>query len=74
NVEIDNDLFSSIKKETSAADADILRHDNIQAACHRFGKRIKSDIGLSMKINISCPGTIHRSEGGKLNRIVDLRK
>jgi len=29
---------------------------------------------LSMKIVITIPGAIPRSEGGKLNRISDLRK
>ncbi|HTN16686.1 MAG TPA: phenylacetate--CoA ligase [Chitinophagaceae bacterium] len=73
SIEIDSDLFEGIKKETSGDDEAILAHDKIQEAHNRFSKRIKSDIGLSMKINIVCPGTIPRSEGGKLNRIVDLR-
>ena len=37
-------------------------------------KKIKETIGLSMKITLSNDGTIPHSEGGKLNRILDLRK
>ena len=34
---------------------------------------IKNTIGLSMSIDLRAPDTIPRSQGGKLNRIVDLR-
>ena len=36
-------------------------------------KQIKDNIGLSMAIVIKTPGSIPRSEGGKLKRIVDNR-
>lgn len=73
NIEIESTLFEGIKKETSASDATILNHHKIQFAHKGLSKKIKDDIGLSMKINLDFPGTIPRSEGGKLNRIVDLR-
>ena len=37
-------------------------------------KKIKDNIGLTMKITLEGPGSIPRSEGGKLNRIIDKRK
>ena len=37
-------------------------------------KKIKNNIGLSMNISLKPLGTIPKSEGGKLNRIVDLRE
>jgi phenylacetate-CoA ligase len=37
-------------------------------------KKIKDNVGLSMKVTLLEPGTIPRSEGGKLSRIVDHRK
>jgi phenylacetate-CoA ligase len=37
-------------------------------------KKLKDNIGLTMKLIVSVPGAIPRSEGGKLNRILDLRK
>lgn len=36
--------------------------------------RIKDNIGLSMAVQINEPDTIPRSQGGKLNRILDNRK
>jgi len=74
NIEIDNDLFEGLKRETSYNDAAVMSHDKIQQAQKGLSKKIKDDIGLSMKINLAVPGTIPRSEGGKLNRISDLRK
>ena len=35
--------------------------------------KVKNTIGLSIKIKLEAPGSIPRSEGGKLNRIVDQR-
>lgn len=36
--------------------------------------KLKNSIGLSAEINLKKPNSIPRSEGGKLNRIVDNRK
>ena len=36
--------------------------------------KIKNTVGLSMKINLLPPGSIPRSEGGKLKRVIDQRK
>ena len=35
--------------------------------------KIKNTIGLSMNVNLKNPNTIPRSQGGKLNRIIDKR-
>ena len=40
---------------------------------NKFSKKIKDNIGLSMKINLQAIGAIPRSQGGKLNRILDKR-
>mgnify|MGYP006267848351 FL=1 len=40
----------------------------------RLRKKIKNTIGLSMDITLMRPGTIPRSQGGKLGRVVDERK
>ena len=45
--------------------------NNLKA--HFIG-RIKGEIGLSMNVTLKPPGTIPRSEGGKLSRVVDRRK
>ena len=39
-----------------------------------LAKKIKERIGLTMAISLVEPGSIPRSEGGKLNRVLDLRK
>jgi len=39
-----------------------------------LSEKIKNTIGLSMHIDLKTPGSIPRSKGGKLSRIVDLRK
>lgn len=39
-----------------------------------LGRKIKESIGLTMAITLVEPGSIPRSEGGKLNRVLDLRK
>ena len=34
---------------------------------------IKDTIGCTMKVTIVAPGTVPRSEGGKLSRVLDTR-
>jgi phenylacetate-CoA ligase len=51
-----------------------LSEDGLNTVQGFFTKKIKDTIGLSMAINIVKAGDIPRSEGGKLSRIVDLRK
>lgn len=41
---------------------------------NKLQHKIKNNIGLSMQVEIKKYGTIPRSEGGKLNRVKDLRK
>ncbi len=60
--------FPEIKMEKPEA------NDKLQTLQDHFTNKIKGKIGLSMKVTLSAPGNIPRSEGGKLNRIKDLRK
>jgi phenylacetate-CoA ligase len=53
---------------------DALSHEKIMQAHQRLQKKLKDNISLIMKLIVSVPGTIPRREGGKLNRILDLRK
>ncbi len=46
----------------------------LHAMHHELAKKIKDNIGLSMRVSLCEPGSIPRSEGGKLSRVVDLRK
>jgi phenylacetate-CoA ligase len=48
--------------------------DGIQSLRHKLSHKIKDMTGLTMAITIKDHQTIPRSEGGKLNRVVDNRK
>lgn len=41
---------------------------------HKLGSKLKGIIGLRMQVDISAPGTIPRSKGGKLSRVIDRRE
>jgi len=45
-----------------------------QSLRHKLSQKIKDSIGLSMSVTIRNQNSIPRSEGGKLNRVVDHRK
>lgn len=45
-----------------------------QTLAQTFGQKIKDTIGISMDVELMNKGEIPMSQGGKLSRIVDLRK
>ena len=49
-------------------------HPQLKNLCQSFQKAIKDNIGLSMKVSLHPHGSIPRSAGGKLSRILDQRK
>ena len=53
---------------------DIWTNEQVAGLSSGLEKKIKDNIGLTMRVDLTVPGSIPRSEGGKLNRIVDLRK
>ena len=53
-VEINDELFSFLKIENE----DTLSHEKIVQAYQRLQKKLKDNIGLTMKLSISVPGTI----------------
>jgi len=69
-VEMENAFFEALINETSNP----LEHHLVKAEVAALQKKIKADIGLSMKVAACVPHTIKRSEGGKTSRINDLRK
>ncbi len=50
-----------------------ISEDQLNEIQGHFSKKIKDNIGISMKVKIMGLGEIPRSEGGKLSRITDLR-
>ncbi len=73
-VEVKIELAQEIFDALSGTTDNVLGHDTVTGAQKQLQHRIKAEIGLSMKVSIKAPQTIDRSEGGKLNRILDLRK
>ncbi|MBR9921091.1 MAG: AMP-binding protein [Bacteroidetes bacterium] len=57
-VEVESDQRTTVENENLAAG---------------LKSKIKATIGLSMQIDIKAPGSIPRSEGGKLGRVLDKR-
>ena len=49
-------------------------NDALRQLRGKLQQRIKNTIGLSMKVSLQNRGDIPRSQGGKLSRILDLRK
>ena len=72
-VEITEDIFREIAQETLSEDS-VEADARMQSLRNRIQHTIKGTIGLNMKVILMAPGTIPRSEGGKLKRAVDLRK
>lgn len=71
--EISSTLFQTLaldvlNEETIEADA---RMRELRATIQRA---IKGALGLTMQVSLVAPGTIPRSEGGKLKRTLDLRE
>jgi phenylacetate-CoA ligase len=72
-VEVSENVFREVAQDAIADD--IWEIDTrIQSLRKGIQHQIKGTIGLNMKVILVPPGTIPRSEGGKLRRAVDLRK
>ncbi len=72
-VEITEAVFRTIAQETLAEDT-IEANAQMRSLRHTISGAIKGLTGLNMRITLVAPGTIPRSEGGKLRRSIDLRK
>ena len=46
---------------------------SIESFTQKTIKKIKENIGLTMKVELKAPNSIPRSQGGKLSRIIDKR-
>jgi phenylacetate-CoA ligase len=73
NVELESVFFNELGIDTVSPDV-IKEHPHLSELYYGFVKKIKDNTGLSMHLHLMVPGAIPRSEGGKLNRIIDLRK
>jgi phenylacetate-CoA ligase len=72
-VELAEDLFREIAQEALAED--VLEVDQrIRSLRSTIQNTLKGTLGLSMKVTLMAPGSVPRSEGGKLRRTVDMRQ
>lgn len=72
-IEINGDVLGEARPER-LSDAFLQSHDRLGAAHRSIQKKIKDNIGLTMKVTFLMPGKLPRSEGGKTSRIIDTRK
>jgi phenylacetate-CoA ligase len=72
-VEVSEDFFREIG-EKALSDEVIEADHRLRALREKVAHKIKDTIGVSMRVTLLAPGQAPRSEGGKLRRVLDLRK
>ena len=66
-VEVEPDLSNALGEK------DFAKQDKILQLTGQLKQKIKDNLGLNMKVKLKPYGTSPRSEGGKLNRVKDMR-
>lgn len=72
-VETSSDFQLKIGLGNGFAVDEALKNTALTSMSEQLRKKIKDKIGLNIKVTLSSYGAIPKSEGGKLNRIIDLR-
>jgi phenylacetate-CoA ligase len=72
-VEVSEDFFREIG-EKALSDEVIEADHRLHVLRDKVAHKIKDTIGVSMRVTLLAPGQAPRSEGGKLRRVLDLRK
>jgi phenylacetate-CoA ligase len=72
-VEVAEHIFRQLAQEVLSEEV-VEADTQMRSLRNSIQHEIKGILGLNMKITLAAPGTIPRSEGGKLRRVVDLRK
>ena len=70
HVELNQKIYAALTDKIS----DENEPEIIQSLRHKLVQKIKDTIGLSMNVKIRNHNSVPRSEGGKLNRVIDHRK
>jgi phenylacetate-CoA ligase len=73
NVEVAEHLLRELGLSGALTEELVQQHDRLQRLRGSFAKKIKDNIGLSMRVNLLGYGQLPRSEGGKTSRVKDLR-
>ncbi|WP_217278696.1 hypothetical protein [Hymenobacter sp. BRD67] len=75
SVEVAEPLLRELGLATTPLTAEhVQQHDSLRQLQGLFAKKIKDNIGLSMRVQLLGCGQLPRSEGGKLSRVKDLRE
>jgi phenylacetate-CoA ligase len=72
-VEVTEALFRELAQET-LSEAIVEADQQMRSLRSQIQQKIRGTLGLNMQITLMAPGTVARSEGGKLRRTLDLRK
>jgi phenylacetate-CoA ligase len=72
-VEVTEEFFREIG-EKALSDEVIEADHRLHVLRDKVAHKIKDTIGVSMRVTLLAPGQAPRSEGGKLRRVLDLRK
>lgn len=71
-VEVTEDVFRTVAQEV-LSDEVIEANQQTRTLRNKIEYLIKDTIGLTIKVSLVAPGSIPRSEGGKLRRVTDMR-
>jgi phenylacetate-CoA ligase len=71
-VEVTEEFFRLVGSELLSDEAIEADH-TLRALRGQIADRIKDSIGSSMTVGVLAPGTLPRSDGGKLSRVIDTR-
>ena len=72
-VEVSEPFFREIGQEV-LSDEVVEADHRLHALRERIARKIKDNVGVTLKVTLLPPGQAPRSEGGKLRRVLDLRK
>ncbi len=70
HIELDEKIYAALHDKISVNQ----EPEIFPSLRHKLSQKIKDSIGLSMNVTIRNYNTVPRSEGGKLNRVIDHRK
>ncbi len=71
-VEVSLEILSELNEAVITPEL-ISAHEALMRLQHSVTRKIKENIGISVKVTLKEQGSIPRSEGGKLTRVIDLR-
>ncbi|MGH2698701.1 MAG: phenylacetate--CoA ligase family protein [Actinomycetota bacterium] len=71
--EVTDDVFRTIGSDVLSAEV-VAADEFLDGLRARIQQAVKDSLGVTTQITLKAPGTVPRSEGGKLNRVDDRRE